>query len=464
MMHVAQDLQSPTAQPQKLQAILQQIVKKTGVPGISAALLHEGRVTSAAAGLRTTSTPSPMCADSRFALASVGKFLICAVAMESIASHQLDRDVSIRAYLPELADSEMGNNVALWHLMSHTSGCYQGADGLLDETVGFNADWVSVVQRSIAARRLFVPGAAFSYDTPNYVLCGEILRRLHGAAPRDLIRTRILDPLGIDWGRTDFDMEKPGRYVEGHIPTANGAFEPTPPAVVSELWESASSSLTLSMPDFVAIAASIMGAPITTGAILSAAARRMLLTQVVDLPIAPEWPIRDCALTSYGFGCAAHRNGLLGHPGEASGQCCALHFDPVQKIAVAVGVNARAFHVREAALTMLMRLMGYSSENAASKRVTFAQSELLGDYVGGAMGRVLQVRAQGPQLICQSATHGTTENGGSQRNFPVARFHMTDEGYAVLDEQSRRIPLCFFREPGGTVPCLIAGAVSYRQI
>lgn len=458
-MNIVRDMESLKAQPHELQAVLQQIMKKTGVPGISAAVLHDGQVTSAAVGLRTTTTPSAMCAESRFRLGSLGKFLFCIVAAESIVSRQLDRDASLRTYLPELGDSEMGRNVALWQVISHTGGCYQKAEDLFEETSEPNGDWASVVRRSIAARRLFAPGAVFSYATPNYVLFGEVLRRLYGSGPRDLIGTRLLDPLGIDWRGTDSS-----RNVEGHNPRAGGVYEATSPGVVSELWESASSSLTLSMPDLVMIAASIIDAPIAPRAVLSDPARRILLEQVVELPIAPEWPVRDCAHVSYGFGCAVHRNGLLGHSGVTTGQCSAVHFDPVRRTAVAVGVNAHALGAREAALSMLMRSMGYSSAGAESKRVTFDPGELVGDYVGGVIGRVLEVRADGRELVCQaSRRQGITQAEGSRKAFPVIRFQVTDEGHAVLDEPWRAIPVCFFREPGGETPCLFAGTVSYRK-
>jgi hypothetical protein len=287
---------------------------------------------------------------------------------------------------------------------------------------------------------------------------------VHGVAPRDLIRTRVLDPLGLQYG-TDCHSEREGWFVQGHTPTAGGGFEPAEPAEVLDPWEAASSSLTLSMPDLARIAAAIMDVPGTTGSLLSAAARHMLLTQSIELPIAPEWPIRDCALVSYGFGCGLHRNRLLGHPGESSGQCCALHFDPARKVAVAVGVNARAFHVREAALTMLMRAMGCSNDTSVPKRETFEPGELLGNYVGGSMGRIVEVREHDAGLVCRFVSpRETAESGATDKNFPVVRFHVTEEGHAELDEQWRQIPMCFFREPGGTTPCLFAGAVSFRQV
>lgn len=461
-MQTAHELPNVTARPGNLEAVLQQIVRKTGVPGISAALVHDGQVTCAAAGLRRTSTPAPMGTESRFMMGSLGKFLFALSAMESIVANELDCDAPLLAYLPELRGCDMGRSVALRHLMSHTSGVYWRADGPFANHV-FNADWPSMVQRCAAARPLFAPGAAFSYDAPNYVLCGEILRRLHGAAPRDLIRTRILDPLGIECSGT-LDTEKADWFVEGHTATTGGGFAPVDPAVIAEPWESACSSLTISMPDLAKIAATVMDARDTTSAMLSPAARRMLLTQTIELPIAPEWPVRDSALTSYGFGCGGHRNRSLGHPGEGAGQCCALHFDPARGIAVAVGVNALAFNVREAALTMLMRSMGFSKGSGASKRPTFERGELPGNYVGGSLGRVVEVRELDSMLICRlGAAQGTTEPGASDKKIPVIRFHLTDEGHAELDEQSRQFPVCFFREPGGTTPCLLAGAVSYRR-
>jgi hypothetical protein len=80
------------------------------------------------------------------------------------------------------------------------------------------------------------------------------------------------------------------------------------------------------------------------------------------------------------------------------------------------------------------------------------------------MGRVVEVREQDSALVCRFVTsQEASRSGAPEIKFPVVRFHLTDEGYAELDEQSRQFPMCFFREPGGTTPCLFAGAVCYRR-
>jgi CubicO group peptidase (beta-lactamase class C family) len=461
---IAHDLPQLKDRPDNLQAALEQIVRKGGVPGISVALWHDGRVTSAAAGARSTRAPASMSTDSRFMMGSLGKFLVCMSAMESIASHQLDADEMLGTYLEELRHSELGRNVTLWHLMSHTSGFYQRAEHLL-EALEFNSDWANVVRQSSEARPLFTPGAVFSYDSRNYVLCGEILRRLHGTASRDLIKARILDPLDIEGGDTESDAKNPEVFVEGHTRTASGTCEPAPKAEVSELWEPASCSLTLSMPDLARIAGAVMGAPGSHSALLSAAARRMLLTQSVELPIGTEWPVRDCTMLTYGSGCGKHRNGSLGHHGASPGQLCALHFDPEKGIAVAVGVNARAFNVRESTLTMLMRSMGCSTDTATLKRATFEPGELPGIYVGGCVGRAIEVREHDSRFICRFiSSHETSDSRAMEGKLPEVRFHLTAEGHAERDEQWRQFPMCFFREPGGRSPLLFAGTVCYRQV
>jgi len=168
---------------------------------------------------------------------------------------------------------------------------------------------------------------------------------------------------------------------------------------------------------------------------------------------------------TYGAGCGRHRNGSLGHHGASPGQLSALHFDPEKGIAVAVGINARAFNVREATLTMLMRSMGCSLDTATLRRATFEHGELPGIYVGGPLGRAIEVRELDSGLICRFITsQESCDMRAMEGRLPEVRFHLSPEGHAERGDQFRQIPMCFFREPGGTIPCLFAGTVCYRRL
>lgn len=125
----------------------------------------------------------------RFQIGSISKSFAAIVAVQEAEAGRLDLHASVNQLLPWLDLPEPYGSITPHHLLTHSSGLIQGTE----EAVGARA----------AALRLrglepgFAPGERFLYSNDAYKLVGLVLERVAGAPVQDLIKDRILRPLGM---------------------------------------------------------------------------------------------------------------------------------------------------------------------------------------------------------------------------------------------------------------------------
>jgi len=157
-----------------------------------------------------------------FCIGSVSKQFtaFCIALLEARGRLRLSDDY--RKYVPEMPD--YGEKITVADLVHHSSGIRD------DQMLGYLGDWErgelhgagEVIEKILARQRglLFQPGREFDYSNANYLLLGEIVRRVSGMSLRDFARINVFEPLGMT--RTfffdDFREIVPGRawsYVRG---------------------------------------------------------------------------------------------------------------------------------------------------------------------------------------------------------------------------------------------------------
>ncbi len=126
----------PEAAVRHLDEIIREVQRRTGVPGISAAVLHRGRMLYAKGfGVRDVNTGVPVNAQTVFHLASVSKSLSATVVARIVGRKRIQWIDPILGHLPDfkLSDRYVTRNVTYADLFSHTSGLPQYAGDLLEE-------------------------------------------------------------------------------------------------------------------------------------------------------------------------------------------------------------------------------------------------------------------------------------------------------------------------------------------
>jgi CubicO group peptidase (beta-lactamase class C family) len=149
-----------------------------------------------------------------FNIGSLAKqFTAYAVAvLESWGRLRLDDDV--RQIVPELPD--YGKRISLGDLVHHRSGLRDYA--MLMYLGGSPRDEYHDTQeviREVLARQKalnFSPGERYEYSNSNYLLLGEVIRRVSGLSLREFCARNIFAPLGM--GRTLFNDDA-GRIIAG---------------------------------------------------------------------------------------------------------------------------------------------------------------------------------------------------------------------------------------------------------
>jgi D-alanyl-D-alanine carboxypeptidase len=191
---------------ERLQAIVAD-ARSNGVPGVSAAIeTPDGRWTGVAgkASLRPQRTVTP---ETAFEAGSVTKTFVAAAVLLLVEEGRLSLSSKLARWMP---DFPYASRITVRHLLSHTSGIRDLFDDpanqrYLQRHTGKRFTFREIVRRIGPPRAR--PGARYSYSNANYILLGRIVERVTGRGIAKVIRSRLLQPLGLD--RTWFQGEEP---------------------------------------------------------------------------------------------------------------------------------------------------------------------------------------------------------------------------------------------------------------
>jgi len=196
------------------------------MPGAVLWLEHEGVVYRKAFAQRAIEPlPEPMTEDTIFDAASLTKVIATAPAVMILMERGLiNPDEPVQKYIEEFR-RDGKDAITVRHLLTHTSGLRSGLRRQPDGPV-------SAIQIACTEVVTNTPGTLFRYSDINFILLGEIVRRVSGKPlqqftsdeifhPLQMRDTRYL-PLASDWSRiapTQYDGTNLLRGVV-HDPTA----------------------------------------------------------------------------------------------------------------------------------------------------------------------------------------------------------------------------------------------------
>jgi CubicO group peptidase (beta-lactamase class C family) len=212
-----------------MQEELEALVAKHGVPGAVAAVWRDGELQTAAAGARNLNTGDPMTVDTAFLTGSITKVWMTTMVMTLVEEGVLSLDTPLQEYAPEVqfgADRDVAARLTFEHLVNHSSGVDSGDWFIRTRRY---PDGVDDYVAALAHRpKLTEPGVVSSYNNAGWVVGEAVLRKLTGKNFHELMRERVLEPLGL--ARTVFSAEEAilDATAIGSFPTPDGGHEPTP--------------------------------------------------------------------------------------------------------------------------------------------------------------------------------------------------------------------------------------------
>jgi CubicO group peptidase (beta-lactamase class C family) len=179
-----------------LAAAVQGEAARWNVPGMTAAVLHDGHRESAAAGVISLEYPAPVTPDTRFQVGSISKVVTATAIMTLVDEGRLDLDAPVSTWVPDLPLARKAGlaTLTLRHLLNHTTG-FEG-DVFFDTGAGDDA-LQQGMKRFGRLRQWTVPGEVFAYCNTGFYLAGRVIEIVTGQSYEDAVRERVIEPLGL---------------------------------------------------------------------------------------------------------------------------------------------------------------------------------------------------------------------------------------------------------------------------
>jgi D-alanyl-D-alanine carboxypeptidase len=144
-------------------------------------------------GFADAGSGSPVAPDTRFQIGSISKSFTSILALQEVEAGRLDLHARVADVVPWVELRERFGPITLHHLLTHSSGLPIGTEDSGDDRFA--------VWRLRLLDPGFPPGARFHYSNDGYKLAGVAVEHVAGMPLPELLRRRILDPLGM--ARTD---------------------------------------------------------------------------------------------------------------------------------------------------------------------------------------------------------------------------------------------------------------------
>jgi D-alanyl-D-alanine carboxypeptidase len=209
---------APVAEP-SLEERLASVIR-AGTPGVLVRVDDGARHVTAVRGVAVLSPRIRLRGDDRFRAGSITKTFVAVVALQLVAEKRLRLEDTVERRLPGLVPG--GERITVRDLLGHTSGLadYTATPGFLARTQREPARrWTPRELIGLAVGRGPAgPVGRFAYSSTNYVVLGSIVERAAGKPLADVLRRRIIAPLGLR-GTSYVSGAAGGRHVHGYTPS-----------------------------------------------------------------------------------------------------------------------------------------------------------------------------------------------------------------------------------------------------
>jgi CubicO group peptidase (beta-lactamase class C family) len=209
----AQDVQT------RIDSYLARQVKQRGIPGLTAAVVRDGKVIYVGAhGVRRLGTNEKLTPQHVFHFASVSKPFVATAIMQLVESGKMDLDAPVTKYLPYFSLSdERFRNITIRQMLNHTSGMPDVED-LEWNKPQFDEGAAERYVGAVRSERLsWNPGSAWQYSDMAFDILGDVIAKASGESFEAYVRTNILEPLRM--GHSSFVYPEIGEAFRttGHV-------------------------------------------------------------------------------------------------------------------------------------------------------------------------------------------------------------------------------------------------------
>jgi len=270
-------------------------------------------------------------AETLFEIGSIGKSFTAMAILQLVDEGLIDLHAPVARYLPWFEVSNNGDEtqITVAHLLSHTAGIVAGIDGTPE------AAFQVWTLRDLP--RFSAPGERFHYSNVGYKALGLVLEGVTGRPYSEVLRERILDPLGMSETEPAITHAIRPRLAVGYVylddDRIGHAGAPLAPATWLET-ETADGSIASTATDMCAfVRALLRGGETPAGPLLTKHTFQQMTTSHVA----------DEEGGEYGYGLSLQAlNGrrFIGHGGGMVGYAAGVETDPDAGLGAVVLQNA----------------------------------------------------------------------------------------------------------------------------
>lgn len=205
--------------PKDFDAYIENVRKTFDIPGISVAVVKDGKVILAKGyGVKTIGTSDKVNSKTNFSIASNTKAFIGTSLGILVEDGKLEWNDRVIDHLPwfQMSDPYVTRELRILDLLCHRSGLGLGAGDLLIWPTN------TYKQKDVIKRFRHVPlktsfRSSYAYDNILYLVAGEVIEAVSGMTWDEFVRTRIFTPVGMNNSTLTFaDAVKKGNAATPH--------------------------------------------------------------------------------------------------------------------------------------------------------------------------------------------------------------------------------------------------------
>jgi CubicO group peptidase (beta-lactamase class C family) len=331
-----------------LDAHVARAMREFAVPGLSVAVVKDGRVVHAKGyGVRRLGEPAAVDADTLFGIASNTKAMTCAAISMLADEGRLDWDDPVTKHLADfqMYDPWVTREVTLRDLVTHRAGLGLGQGDLM---------WwpaTDLTRREIVRGiRHLKPATSirsrYAYSNVMYVAAGEVVAQVSGRSWDEFLRERLFAPLGMARSNTSVSANR-DNVAAPHL-LLKGSVTAVPPMQADNC--GAAGAVNSSANDMarwvrMLVECSRAGAGPAEGCLLKPdSIKRMWTAQIALAPSEPPAGLEalraNFAAYGLGFGLRDYRGRkLVSHTGGLPGYVSQVTLVPEERLGIVVLTN-----------------------------------------------------------------------------------------------------------------------------
>ncbi|MBW5485046.1 serine hydrolase [Streptomyces bambusae] len=183
-------------------------IHDAGIYGVFSSVRDGWARFDGASGVADVETGRPVRPDLRHRVGSITKSFTAVAVLQQSARGRIELDRPVGDYVPELVPGERGRKVTVRMLLNHTSGIadfiadafpslQQPSTRSLDDHRYRTIRPAELIGYGLGRPQAFEPGTDWAYSNTNYVILGEILRKVTGEDPERLITRDVIRRAGL---------------------------------------------------------------------------------------------------------------------------------------------------------------------------------------------------------------------------------------------------------------------------